>query len=118
MTIRSAWARTSTGRPTVRAATLYWLLLKHTRRVSDSAAEVAWKLSKGPRYAIKKGRSSRTRARGRATSNACHTVVPAIVGCVRFLAFSRGHARGAHDEHHLLALAGEDREHLPGLARA
>ena len=37
-------------------------------------------------------------ARGRATSNTCHTVLPGIVGCGRFLASSRVHARGAHDD--------------------
>ena len=46
--------------------------------VSVPLQGAGWKPSNGPRYAIRKGCSS---------SNTCHTVLPAIVGCGRRLAW-------------------------------
>src|SRR5271169_1920750 len=57
MTIRSAYAWISTGRPTALAFTEYLLLSKRTRQVFDTEAGSAWKPSNRPRYGTRFGRS-------------------------------------------------------------
>ena len=110
-----------------RAATLYWLLSKRTRQVFETAASAAWKPSNGPRYAIRKGCSSKDReVDGPNQLWVADLTYIAILGGFVYLAaimdaWSRrivGYALGRRIDARLtlaaLATAIEDRNPLPG----